>query len=94
MQVPDGRTDVKHLHDCSPDNPVASGVGPESEGPQNYLYTHENECTPRGCGKVFTEMCVFDGSHVVERLSSASVAEAAARAALLNCARCFVVCLC
>ena len=71
MQVTDGRTDRRHLHDCSPGNPVASSVGPESEGPQNYLYTCENECTPRGGEKVFTEMCVFGGSHVVERLSPA-----------------------
>ncbi len=60
------------------------------------MYTYENECTPRGCEKVFTEMCVCDGSHVVERLSPASVAEAAAsaRAASLNCKRCFAVFLC
>ena len=58
------------------------------------IFTYENECTPRGCEKVFTEMCVFDGSHVVERVSPASVAEAAARAASLNCTRCFVVFLC
>jgi hypothetical protein len=40
------------------------------------------------------EMCVLSGSQMVMRPSSASVAEAAARAASLGCARCFIVLIC
>ena len=37
------------------------------------------------------EMCVLGESQIVSRLPPASVAEAAACTALLDCARCFIV---
>ena len=72
-------------------DPVAFSVGPEGDGPNGgrHAYSHKRE--PKGCEERCMEMCVLSGSQRVSRPPPASVAEAAARTALLDCARCFIM---
>ncbi len=63
---------------------------PESSGPDGGRHACRNKHDPKG----YDERCierVLVGSQMVRRLVPASVAEAAARAALLDCARCFIM---
>ena len=86
------RCRIEPALDCSPDrSPVAFGVGPESEGPDGSHYACRNKRSPRGCEEEYSEVCVLGESQMVSRLPPASVAESAARTALLDCARCFIM---
>ena len=90
MQVTEGR----HRHDCSPVEIRSLSVSDPKAMVPEIICTYENERTPKGCVNIYMEMCILDGSQMVRRLSLASVAEAASRTALFNCARRFVVFLC
>jgi hypothetical protein len=80
------------VFDCSPDrSPAAFGVGPESDGPDGSNYACRNKRSPKGCEEEYMEMCVLGGSQIVSRLPPASVSDAAARTALLDCAQCFIM---
>ena len=71
--------------DCSPDrNPVAYGVGPESDGPNGGQSACPNKRGPKGCKVDYLEECVLGESQIGSRLPPASVAETAARTASLD----------
>ena len=91
MQGTTGGHRSKPVLDCSPDrNPVAFSVGPESGAP-NGRYACRNKRDPKGCVEEYMTLCVLDGPRIVSRQPLASVAEAAARPALFDCARCFIM---
>ena len=71
--------------DCSPDrDPVTIGVDPDSDGPNGGQNACPNKRGPKGCKEDYMKGCVLGESQIGSRLSSASVAETAARTALLD----------
>ena len=64
-------------------NPVAFGVGPDSDGPSGGQNACPNKRGPKGCKEDYMKGCVLGGSQIGSRLSSASVAKTAARTTLL-----------